>query len=313
MSRIERSDVLARHKERTGFLKGKILSDLQIPVPRNIKLHKFVRFHLPDHDPDFKRFCQLKHKVGFEDDKQLPASVYSFISSGYRNNPKIGRLLFEIVEFTLDRIYLSIDAPGHWDRTKFGGLEGQGVFDAIHGPVGSHYGTPSKAAVTKRYRHCQYLVIATLFQTAHELELFVKKNKDRCPSMEYLKQECQGLFLMESGSTYVTSRRAPEKWIEEYRNEVIPDEFVEQLDDEAFKLLFYSKEEGYKLKPESRKLARQQVREKLVYNPPNDQDLEYTYKKYIEDPVTLEHEYLMRVKIKADIIVELRMPRKAYQ
>src|SRR5207244_12712438 len=114
---INRNDVLARHKEMTGFLRGKILSDFTLTVPKEIKLRKFVRFALPQHDEDFKRFCQMKHEMGFKEKQRFPASVLSFISSGYRGNPNIGGLLFEVVEFALGEIHFATDAPGHLDAS----------------------------------------------------------------------------------------------------------------------------------------------------------------------------------------------------
>ena len=124
-------------------------------------------------------------------------------------------------------------------------------------------------------------------------------------------KECQGQHLAETGITYVTSRRAPEKWIDAYRNEAIPDEFVDQLDDDAFKLLFTDGKQYYQLTPESRRLARKQVKEELQFLPGSERDLEELY-KLSKNPVELQHQYVLRCKIKSEIIVELRMPRRAF-
>ena len=297
---VEAADLLARHKEKSGFLKGRILSDTSIPVRRNVRLWMFKQIAIPAQSASFKAYCEGRFRLGFKTEHQFPRGVHSFIESGYRGTSRIGGLLFELIEFGDDRIFLAIEARGHWDAKRFGGPEGQQRFDQVHG-----------AEVEKAYRHGQYLAIATLFETADQMKRFVDQFKAKFGTLEWLRQECQGLHLVETGNTYVTSRRVPEKWIDAYRNEVVPDDFVDQLDDDAFRLLFGDGKTFHQLTPESRRMARAQVFQEFQYTPFSDTDLEDWYKN-VKDPVELQHQYVLRCKIKSEIIVELRLPRRAF-
>jgi hypothetical protein len=92
------------------------------------------------------------------------------------------------------------------DAARFGGREGQRLFETAH-----------PATFDDAYRHNQYLAIATLFEGADLMGYFVNKYQEKFGTLEWLRRECQG-------------------------NEVVPDEFVDQLDDASFVALFLDEE-----------------------------------------------------------------------
>ena len=63
---IDRGDILARHKQPPGFLGGKVLSDVSIPVPKKVRLWMFQKIRLPEKKEAFKRLLQRRYKLGFK-------------------------------------------------------------------------------------------------------------------------------------------------------------------------------------------------------------------------------------------------------
>ncbi len=297
-------DILARHKVDSGLLKGKIVSDVPIWVESSKVVNLVKGFTLPDTNRHFKKWCESELELGFDKKQRLPQAVFSFIESCYRGLSEYGAMIVELTYLSGDEIYLAVNAQGHWDANRFGGREAQMNYDATH-----------EASVEKAYRLRRYDVVATLFPDEKAANFHFENYHKR-----YGKDNA-GLLQKEEADSILLSQRIPEKWFSGKLNHFVPEEFAEQLDEDAIKLIFglpfwqrmLGKKPGKpKLSAEVRAKIVEEVKayygNMMFWN--DDDDL---LKLHADVPqhtnAQFERQYSLSVKMKCDLTVSVRKPR----
>jgi hypothetical protein len=316
MTGLGRHDILARHKQESGMLKGKILSDTTIPVKpvgRLVFAHKFI---IPDTKGAFKGFCQREFKVGVKNDQRLPAAVEPFISRFISAQTNYTAMLLDLTYQSGPEIFLVVKAPGHWDANKFVSREAQARFDDM-----TYQG---KAEIDNCYRFRRYELTAILFETMEDLDAFAAKHYENKGGVDELKKgDMRPMKQLIEADTLSLNRRLPEKWFSGRINHIVPEEWVQTLDEDAIELLFppgiidrimmrRSKAAKLVIPPESKATMLAEVKAFYKGAAPTASDDELlSFHEQIPDRSDVEYgySYAMSVKMKCDLAVEVRTAR----
>lgn len=307
-------DLLTRHTQESGLLKGKVLSDFTIKVPSRIDHVLYRHFSLPDTNHAFRQFCKEPLALGFRKPHRLLPTAHGFIESGYRGLKEARALLIELVCRTGSQIFLEIKARGAADASKFGGREAQARFDNL-----SHLPKPS---VEGYYRTYQYVLVGTIFSSLDVMARYMEANHMAFLGHRPAAKNTGGLTLNTAGSTRPISRRIPEKWFSGRKNHWLPRALVDLIDDDGLALMFpptfierLKRKEVHKgvlrLTDEQRKTMLMKVREEYRFNPArNDEELLTLYEEIPDaPPIDYERGHAMSVEIVCDLAVEIRVLR----
>ncbi|HXT18410.1 MAG TPA: hypothetical protein VN706_22475 [Gemmatimonadaceae bacterium] len=311
---ISRYDILERDKIPSGLLKGKVISNVFIPV---IPARKFVAATaFPTSDlAYFKKWCDTERPVEFPKRRKLPAWVYTYVA-GLLADKRYQAAAMDLWYMSDDKIYLAIDSPVHWKASRFGpgerGQNAQASFDNIN-----MYG---KTSVSGAYRERHYVLTVTLFGSVEAAQAFCNTYYGGNAGMKQIRgKDAAAIKPQTNAYTTQTQMRNPEKWFSAVVNHIVPQEFVDALDENAknlvfprgtFAKLFDRPNKAYKvqLTDEQREII---FRELVNYDPSASDDVLLAEHNRISDHTAIDADahWVMPVKSKCDLGIQIRVPK----
>lgn len=303
---ISAYELLARHKEDSGPLRGKVLSDLVLPMPSDPTLVGVMWFRLPDTEGHFKAWCSRPIDLKFRKHQVLPPGVYNAIENECRKSKEARALLLELVYRDGSELYFEIHSPGKVDPKAFGGRAGQFKFDSTH---------KYRPKVANGCRVRQYMLVATIFDSVKEVVGYITRYYPK-----YRNQLVGHLQVppVIPPQTVPVSRTASHDWFTVLKPTWMPKEFVEMLDEDALRLLFpptfiekcFKFRKVHKPRVQLTKEVRAAMKAKVrEWQLPTDDDAKLV--KFYEglpnaEPLEYQSGYTLNVELHCQLALELR-------